>query len=585
MATSKDLHLGINKSHCASLCLVDKAGVPVFAASEERFTRVKLQRGMPHKTYEFLSKAYDISEARISIGRLPTSQRIIREAEYYLHGIRAKRYTIPLTQRLSEVAYFYYKKKIKQDRSLHRLSIDTRYFMNRPVDQGFEHHLCHMASAYYCSGFKEAVGVTVDGVGDLLSALVATCKDGDIKVKEKRFFNEHFSGQAYEVVTGMLGFDPDRHPGKVTGLAAYKKAPDALVSELDKWFQEQYRNGAEQNWFIAIHTRDEKQCLAELRKLREDRFGKWSREEISSAIQFILERDVVNFIKSHVPHPETQNIVLAGGVFANVKLNQRIKEMGFKGIFIQPAMGDEGIGLGSAILSAREKNHFLPHELHDVYLGPGYSKEEIRASLDKFQVAYEEFSGADHPLEKKLAQLLSEGYIIGRFQGRMEFGPRSLGNRSILYEAKDPTANDWLNRQLKRSEFMPFAPVTLYEHAAACYKNVAGAEHAAEFMTITFDATDEMKKSSPACIHVDGTARPQLVKESVNSSLYWTIKHYHEITGIPTLINTSFNMHEEPIVCTPSEAIQAYLSADLDALAIGDFLVVNPKRRADQKQK
>lgn len=226
----------------------------------------------------------------------------------------------------------------------------------------------------------------------------------------------------------------------------------------------------------------------------------------------------------------------------------------------------------------------MPYALKDVYLGPEYSDDEIKQCLDGFQLKYERLSGADHPLERRLAKLLHEGYIIARFQGRMEFGPRSLGNRSILYEAKDPSANDWLNRQLKRSEFMPFAPVTLVEHAKECYKNIEGAEHAAEFMTITFDATEKMKQTSPACIHVDGTARPQLVKESTNPSLYWTMKFYHGLSGIPSLINTSFNMHEEPIICNPTEAVRAFLTANLDALAIGDYLVVNPNRRPSLKK-
>ena len=191
---------------------------------------------------------------------------------------------------------------------------------------------------------------------------------------------------------------------------------------------------------------------------------------------------------------------------------------------------------------------------------------------------YEEISGQDWPLEQKIAELLHKGYIIARFQGRMEFGPRALGNRSILYHAKDPSVNDWLNKQLKRSEFMPFAPVTLYEHAHECYENFIGAEHAAEFMIITFSVTKKMQEESPACVHVDGTARPQIIREDINPSYYWTLKYYYNLSGIPSFINTSFNMHEEPIVCTPEEAIRAYLMSNLDALAIGNFLVINRNR-------
>ena len=155
----------------------------------------------------------------------------------------------------------------------------------------------------------------------------------------------------------------------------------------------------------------------------------------------------------------------------------------------------------------------------------------------------------------------------------MEYGPRSLGNRSILYHTKDPSVNQWLNERLNRTEFMPFAPATLNEEREKCYKNIQGAEYTSRFMTITFDCTDWMLETSPAAVHVDGTARPQLVSEESNESFYKIIKEYHKLTGIPSVINTSFNMHEEPIVCTPADAIKAFMQGHLDYLAIGNYLV------------
>ena len=180
----------------------------------------------------------------------------------------------------------------------------------------------------------------------------------------------------------MLGFHPDRHPGKVTGLAAYAQADPELVSVLDGWFRGQYRRGAKDNWFHLIHTADADGQLARLRSLRHERFDNWSNEEISSAIQFILERDVVALVRRHVPDPEGRDIALAGGVFANVKLNQRVKELGFRQIFVQPAMGDDGTGLGAAILAAHEAAPFSPHRLRDVYLGPGFSSRQIVHALE-----------------------------------------------------------------------------------------------------------------------------------------------------------------------------------------------------------
>jgi len=195
--------------------------------------------------------------------------------------------------------------------------------------------------------------------------------------------------------------------------------------------------------------------------------------------------------------------------------------------------------------------------------------------LQESQLAFERYD----PIEPKIAQLIAGGKVVARFNGRMEYGPRALGNRSILYHAKEPEVNQWLNQRLGRTEFMPFAPATLYERRDQCYRNIDGAEYAAQFMTITFDCTDFMKKESPAAVHVDGTARPQLVTPTSNPSFYKILTEYHRLTGIPSVINTSFNMHEEPIVCTPEDAVRAFLLGSIDYLAIGPFLVPHPTRR------
>ena len=168
---------------------------------------------------------------------------------------------------------------------------------------------------------------------------------------------------------------------------------------------------------------------------------------------------------------------------------------------------------------------------------------------------------------------------MARFNGRMEYGPRALGNRSILYHASEPEVNQWLNQRLGRTEFMPFAPATMDEHRSECYQNVVGGDYAAQFMTLTFDCSEAMKQTCPAAVHVDGTARPQLVTRESNPSFHHVLREYYALTGIPSVINTSFNMHEEPIVCTPEDAVRAFLQGNLDYLAIGDFLVAHPSAR------
>jgi len=241
-------------------------------------------------------------------------------------------------------------------------------------------------------------------------------------------------------------------------------------------------------------------------------------------------------------------------------------------------MGDSGISAGGAMyvyvkemLRKGLEPNFKP--IDNVYYGPGYTTEEIKDALDKSGLVHVHHKN----VEKEIAKLLAKSHVVARFNGRMEFGPRALGNRSILYQTSDQTINEWLNKRLKRTEFMPFAPSTLFEDRHKYYLNVDAALSPAQFMTITFDCTNFMKKNCPAVVHIDGTARPQLVRKEVNPSYHKIISEYKKLTGIATIINTSFNMHEEPIVCTPQDAIRSFQAGHLDYLAIGNFLVKNPK--------
>jgi len=206
-----------------------------------------------------------------------------------------------------------------------------------------------------------------------------------------------------------------------------------------------------------------------------------------------------------------------------------------------------------------------------VYWGPEFSDQELEAALVAAQKKGLQFRREEN-IEKAVAELLAQGKVVTRFNGRMEFGPRALGNRSILYSASDASANNWLNQRLRRSEFMPFAPVVMAEKASSLFKNITGTEHTCKFMTIILECTDWTKQHCPAIVHVDGTARPQFVTEEINRSMYRILTHYESLTGIPLLVNTSLNMHEEPIVCTPADAIRAFTASRLDYLAMGPIL-------------
>ncbi|MCH7615490.1 MAG: carbamoyltransferase, partial [Nitrospinae bacterium] len=301
--------------------------------------------------------------------------------------------------------------------------------------------------------------------------------------------------------------------------------------------------------------------------------------DVAAAYQAVLESVAVNYVQHYVQQTGIDTVVLAGGVIANVKVNQRIFEIpGVTRIFIYPNMGDGGCGTGAAFLASR-KYLGKRDPYQTVYFGPDYSEEEILSALNSAGLLFERYES----IEPLIAKLIHEGNVVARFNGRMEYGPRALGNRSILYHASEPEVNQWLNQRLGRTEFMPFAPATLFEERHRCYRNIDGAEGAAQFMTITFNCTDFMKETCPAAVHVDGTARPQLVRRETSSSYYQVLQEYFKLSGIPSIINTSFNMHEEPIVNSPGDAIRAFLQGNLDFLAIGKFMVRHPNRMGTAK--
>jgi carbamoyltransferase len=418
-----------------------------------------------------------------------------------------------------------------------------------------DHHLSHSANSFYTSGFDEALCITLDGYGTGLAGSVSEARNGKIKRLHGVSYPNSL-GTMYEHVTSSLGFKPSRHEGKIVGLASYGD-PDLLgdillsrISQTDGDFKIYQSNNIYFARFLASN---------------------FPKIDVAAAYQHVLEVVATNYVKYWVDKTGLDTVVLSGGVTANVKLNQRIFEIEkVKNIFVYPNMGDGGCGTGAALYHSRHSEN--KPSITNTYFGPDFSDDEIAEELKKAEL---EFSQPDN-LAKQVAEIIHSGKVVARFNGRMEYGPRALGNRTVMYHAREPEVNQWLNKRLGRTEFMPFAPVTLYEAREKCYHNIKGAEHTAEFMTVTFDCTDQMKKDCPAAVHIDGTARPQLIRREVNEGYYDILKEYEKLSGISSLINTSFNMHEEPIVCTPFDAIRAFLDGGLDFLAIGPFLVEQP---------
>jgi carbamoyltransferase len=432
----------------------------------------------------------------------------------------------------------------------------------------YDHHDTHAVAAAYYSGFRQCAVFTMDGVGDRhICHTSGLWRDGRY---ERRHLTDAIGaspGAFYGHITELLGFRVMRHEGKVVGLAAmgdsaplydaFRRAlrPSADGQRLDSEFVGQSQPEGRRHAFL-------KQAIQG-----------HSRENVSAACQRVLEDAVLELVRRFLAETGQRRVALNGGVFANVKLNQRIAALSeVESVFVYPAMSDTGNSVGAVLLDleARDSNALAGNlPLEHVYWGPSYDDDAIEAAFAKAGIRARRLEEGE--LIQRAARAIHDGRIVGWFQGRMEFGPRALGNRSMLARPTEGRINDWLNQRLDRSEFMPFAPSVLAERANEIFIGVEKARHTAEFMTITFDVRPEWRDRIPAVVHVDGTARPQLVRSEINPRYHQLISAYCDLSGIPLVLNTSFNVHEEPIVCAPAEAIRALSEQRVDCLAVGDF--------------
>jgi len=558
------------------------------AINEERLNRSKMCMGFPHLSISEAMNVAAIAPSDIDVVAVATNTLFWRsECLPYTDYFRESRggwmretllsmggafSAVMGNSSMARKTYHTLKSVLTRDRRTKiKEALADDFGIDAPV-RFVDHHLSHAASAYLTSGFEEATVITLDGAGDGKSSRVYRVRRGQFE-ELHNLDSYHSIGNYYSYVTHLCGFKGHKHEGKITGLAAHGEPVhlDILKQYVD-WDGKNIRN---------IGKCFDHSAIAKLKKDLPDDF---SAEDLSASIQIVLEKAVSAYADYWIKESGISNVALAGGVFANVKLNQFIHELeAVEDVFVHPGMGDDGLAVGAALYEHNRRAGYTPRPvMQDVYLGANYSDAEIRKAIhgaDNVRVM-----DLDDSLERTVARMLADGKVIARSAGRMEYGPRALGNRTIMYHTTDPTVNTWLNKRLDRTEFMPFAPVTLWEDRYDCYKNISGTEETARFMTITFDCTEQMKAQSPAVVHVDGTARPQLIKKEDNSSYYQILKEYKELTGIPSLINTSFNMHEEPIVNTPEEAIRAFKSSGLDALILDDRLLVLTHDRAPARR-
>lgn len=575
--------LGIHDGQTSGAAIVENGRI-LAAINEERIVRLKMARGFPWRA---IREVMDLTGtdprdlAGVAVGQVNMELREevtgwpgwfeARAEDRDLHSVffnLASRFgglaaNLPPLQHayysLRSPAYRYRRKRIGE--------ILNRYFgISAPVEF-IDHHRAHAASAYFTSNFDDALVVTMDGGGDGHSSHVYSVKDG--KLERLVAVSSYDSlGNYYAYVTALCGFKAKRHEGKITGLAArgrpvHKELLASMIACEDGRLVNHGR--------VLFDTA--------LDRIRTQLPKDWTRENLAASIQVHCEELVRSYVGYWQRRTGHRNVALAGGLFANVRVNEQVHGLpGVEMTFVHPGMTDEGLAVGAALAlqGDLDRNHGVPYEprrLQDVYLGNAYGEREIGEAVRKSGL---EVQHAPGPLEVKIAELLAKGKVVARFDGRMEYGPRALGNRSILYQPGDPSANDWLNELLRRTEFMPFAPASLHHATEQLYENAAGAEDTARFMTITFHCTPRMRTSCAGVVHVDGTARPQIVRQEDNPSFYQIIEEYGRRTGVPVIVNTSFNIHEEPIVRTPDDAIRAFLDSALDYLAIGDFLIAGP---------
>jgi carbamoyltransferase len=574
--------LGISDGMTGGAALIDNGKI-IYAIHEERLIRAKMATGFPRESICRVLQDTHTKPSEIDAIAVATVNEFFREEAVAYDGwfVREqsplKEVLLSASSQVSRVfgarpllrkSYYELKSFLGKTRrqAIERL-LRQAWGFTCPI-KFIDHHFAHACSAYFTAGTDEATVVTMDGAGDYSSSRVYFVKHGQFQqLCNIDSFNS--IGNYYGYITHICGFKAHKHEGKITGLAAYGKP---TYVDLCKRFVA-YEDGRTLNKGQVFYW-------AAVRAIEKALPSSFKREDLAASIQQVLEEVACAYIQHWMEKTGCGSLALAGGVFANVKLNQRIHELeNVQSVFIHPGMGDEGLAVGAAFalsvaLSKSNGAKVSSSKLANVYLGPSFSATEIERAIAKEGLSAEYVED----VEPRIAKLLAEGYVVARFAGRMEYGPRALGNRSILYQATDPTVNDWLNRRLKRTEFMPFAPVTLEEFADQCYENLDRAKYPGQFMTITFKCTDWMRKHCPAVVHVDGTARPQLINQQTNPGYYKIVEEYRKLTGLPSLINTSFNMHEEPIVCTPSDALRAFMDGGLDYLALGNYLLQHPSR-------
>lgn len=550
--------VGVSALFHDAACAIVVDGRLAAAAQEERFTRRRFDESIP--VYAF---AHCLRQAGVGINDIDC---VAYYEEPWKKLERQLWMGLPQMPPVSRRALF----RLDATRPVREIR-DRLGYDGKVLTVG--HHEAHAASAFYCSGFSEAALLTIDGVGEWATTTYGKGDAHGVHVLEEVRF-PHSLGLLYATLTAYLGFEVNSDEYKVMGLAPYGRPIylDRLRNLVEDLPNGQFRLDTRYFDFAGTNKMFTP-ALADLLGIppREpDDDISSAHQNVASSLQILLEEIVLKKLNYLSDITQSDCVCYAGGVALNCVANARLMRQGpFRNWFIQPAAGDAGSAAGAALLAHhRLTGGFNRQRMTDVRLGPEYDDHYLRKMLKQGDVSYDDYAGRMADLLSATASRLAQGKVVGWFQGRMEFGPRALGSRSILADPGNARMRDHINAMVKKREaFRPFAPAVVAEGCGEFFE----LDRESPFMLETAQVRKNV--SLPAVTHVDGSARVQTVDREVDPRFHALLTEFGRLTGYPVLLNTSFNMRGEPIVCDPSDAISCFVRASLDVLVAGDIMV------------
>lgn len=579
--SSRVIILGLSGAlnHDASAALIVDGEV-VAAAEEERFVRSKHAKNlMPLQAARYCLDAAKLSGAQVDVVAFPFAPiSLLRKDRWHY----ARRYWYAPDRALDALLNGnrrFRRNKQKVMAAGTELGIDWNKTEFAPV----EHHLAHASSAYHLSGFTEKTAILgIDGKGEFATTFFGYGEAGKIHKLHEFFDPDSLSG-VYGAMTEFLGFEMLDGEYKVMGMAPYGDADRYDFSHLIKCQGGQIKVATDLVNTVGLRRHKANgrgyyfsdKLIAQLGPPREGDLADEPYIHYAAAMQKLFEQRSLELLEHHLKPvlQGTGKLAFAGGGALNVKLNQKILDLPYVDeLFVQPASGDSGTSLGAATYVAAQRGATLPRMEH-VYLGPSFTNAQCLAAVEDFIEKGSEALTTEqlHNTPQQVAQLLADGHPVAWFQGRMEFGPRALGARSILGSPNAPGIADRINEQIKfRERWRPFCPSVL----DTCAKDLLNSEHPAPFMTITFEVNEAWRERIPQVVHEDGTARVQVVEPNANPRYYALLQAMEQLTGNGVVLNTSLNRRGEPLVCTPQDALIMFVESDLHYLVMEDTLVM-----------